>query len=424
MIPALPAAILAGAEEAGRCYTPPDMTYLDQLLALLRWKRMILLNTLGVAVASVIVALLLPKWYRATASVFPPEEEGGILSNLSGPMSAATFGAGRSALPVLASPSDLLAAVVDSRTVREEIVRQFDLAPVYKVKTVDEALEVMRGRVTIKVGGEGVVKVRVLDRDPERAAAMANAFVAELDRVNREKRNSSARQARLFLERRLEQNRRDLAAAEDSLRWLQERTGALLPEEQLRTLIGAAAEVQVQLLLREVDLAVLRAQVGPGHPDLLAAEGETRALRARLDELEASPPELPGVPGAGRPLRLPLTAYPGLAVEYLRAARAVKVEETIFEFLTQQYEQYRLQESRDTPTVQVLDRAVPPTRRHRPVRWLICTSATLVAFAASVALAAALEALSRLRRDDAPRFDRLRRVAGELGLGAALDRVR
>lgn len=397
------------------------MTYLDQVLALLRWKRMILLNTVAVAIASIVVALLLPRWYRAGVSVFPPEEEAGLLSNLSGLMSAATFGAGRSALPVLASPSDLLAAVIDSRTVREEIIRQFDLVRVYKVKTVDEAIEQMRGRVTIKVGNEGVVKVRVIDRDPERAAAMANAFITELDRVNREKRHSSARQAREFLEQRLAQNRRDLAAAEDSLRRLQERTGALLPEEQLRTLIGAAAEVQVQLLLREVDVAVLRAQVGPEHPDLRSAEREVRALRERLDALEAAPA---GSGETGRPLQLPLTAYPALGVDYLRAVRTVKVEETIFEFLTQQYEQYRLQESRDTPMVQVLDRAVPPTRRYRPVRWLICTSATLLAFLASVALAAGLESLGRLRREDAPRFDRLRRIAGELGLGPAFDRLR
>jgi tyrosine-protein kinase Etk/Wzc len=393
------------------------MTILDQCLALLRWKRLILANTIIVAVASVIVALLLPKWYRSTASVFPPDEDLLLPGGSSGMATLAAVGIGRSNLPVLASPSDILAAVLESRGVCEEVIRRHDLLRAYKVEDMDHALKVLDKHVQVKVGGEGVVRVKVLDREPARAAAMANTFVELLDRVNREKRHTSARQARIFLEQRLAQNRQDMSTAEDTLRTLQERTGALLPEEQLKAIISAASELQVQLLLRETDLSVLRAQVGPENPELRATEREVEALRRRLHEVEVRP-------GAGSgPLDQPLDRYPALTVAYLRAFREVKVQETLYELLTEQYERYRIQENRDTPTVQVLDTAVPATMKAKPIRWLICLTATGLGFFGSLLLASSLEAATRMRREDPQRFAALQRLAGEFGLARALERL-
>jgi len=399
------------------------MSLLDQIVALLRWKRLILVNTLIVAAASVVVALLLPKWYQSTASVFPPEEEALPATSLSGLMSVASLAAGRSSLPLLASPSDVLAAVLESRSVSAEIIERFDLLRVYKADTMEDALESLGRNVRIRVGSEGVVRVRVLDKSAQRAADMANAYVELLDRVNREKRNVSARQAREFIERRLAQNRVELAAAEDSLRSLQERTGAVLPEEQVRTLIASAADAQAELLLREVDLSVLRAQVGPDHPDLRALERQVDALRDRLREVEERSSGAANRVRLGRMLELPLERYPELTLAYVRALRDVRVQEALFELLTEQYERYRIQESRDTPTVQVLDRAVPADRKTKPIRWLICVSATGAAFLLSLLLAAALEAVVRTRREDPGRYDRLRRLFGEFGLSRALDRL-
>ena len=99
----------------------------------------------------------------------------------------------------------------------------------------------------------------------------------------------------------------------------------------------------------------------------------------------------------------------------------VKVQEAVYEFLMEQYEQYRIQESRDTPTVQVLDRAVPAERKAKPIRWLICVCATVGAFALSLVLAALLEAGARLRREDPARHERLRQALAEMGLRRLAD---
>lgn len=392
------------------------MSILDQLLLLARWKRLILVNTLIVAVASIVVALLLPKSYRAGASIFPPEEDSLSGASLGSLLSATALVGQRANLPVLATPSDLYAAILKSRTLREELIRRFDLQTVYEVENVDYALRQLRETMRVKVGNEGVVMVSFLDRSPERAAELANASIEILDRINREKRHNSARNARLFIEARLEQNRTELAAAEDSLRAIQERGRLLIPQQQAEAVITAAAQVEVQLLMREVELGVLGTQLGPDHPDRLALTREVEGLRARMREMES------GQAGDSR-FEIPLSQYPGLSLTYVRALRAVKVQEAIFELLTQQHEQFRIQENRDTPTVQVLDRASPPVLKERPIRWLICASATLLAFLVTTAVVAVIELLRRMRVQAPERFAKLVAITREIGLGSVLNRI-
>ncbi len=402
------------------------MSLLEQCLALLKWKRMIFWNTVIVAVAALLVAFLLPKWYRAHGSVFPPEDESPTLGSLTSMISMAALGGNRTHLPVLASPSDLFAAILNSRSVREVVVEEHGLLEVYKVDDMDRALKALRRKVDVNVGREGVVTVTVLDKEPERAAGMARTFVTELDRVNREKRTSSARVAREFIERRLRENRRELSEAEETLRRIQEESGVLAPEDQLRAVINAAAQVQVQLIFKEVELSVLRDQLGVQHPGLRSLEREVAALAARMASLDFGPDDRPTGPDREArtgTLDLPLRDYPGITLEYARAIREVKIQEAVFEFLTQQHEQYRIQEMRDTPTVQILDEAAPPTLKARPIRWLICVSATLAAFLLSVLLAAILENLIRMRREAPDRFHTVSRIADELGLGFVLRRL-
>jgi len=414
------------------------MTWAEKCLALLRWKKLILLNTLVVAAASVVVALLLPAWFLSTTTIFPPEEEELSLRGVSPMASTAELLGARTSLPVWATMSDVYAAVLRSRTVREEVIRRLGLVEVFEAPDLDRALRTFAKRVKVTVGPEGLVRVDALDRDPRRAAEMANLCIEVLDRVNREKRHQSVRQARTFLESRLEQNRMDLAAAEESLRYLQESTGILIPEEQLKVFLGASADVHVQLVLKEVALTVLQSQFGPDHPERLNLQREVNELRQKIRRLEvgeggATPRRETGGGGAsgsgGRwiegssGLDLPLAQYPGVSMAWLRAAREIKVQEAIFDLLTAQYENYRIQETRDTPTIQVLDPAVPATYKARPIRWLICVSATAVALLLSILLAGALNGLAGLRERSPERYQVYRNIARELGVGRMLDRI-
>lgn len=403
------------------------MRWIDHLLSLMRWKRFIAINTLIVAVGSVVVALVLPKFYRSTASIFPPEEESFSLGSLSSLVAISTLGVSRNAPTVFASPSDVYASILHSRTVREALIEQFDLSEVYHTENLDRTIEALRANVDVEVAADGIVYVTVTDREPVRAAEMANALVSLLDRVNREKRSTTAGRARAFIEQRLDQCRADLAAAEDTLRILQSRTGIFEPEEQVRALVRAGADLEVQILLKEVELGVLEAQVGPQHPDRERLSREVRALREKLTELDSGSIDSESIQNGGgidvTRFEIPLASYPGLTLSYLRSLREVKVQESIYELLVQQFEQYKIQETRDTPTVYVLDEARPPIDKAGPIRRLIVLSATGIAFAASVAVAAGLELLRRMRRRDPESFEQILELAGELKMRGWLERL-
>jgi tyrosine-protein kinase Etk/Wzc len=379
-----------------------------RLVTLARWRRLILINTLLVAVVAVVVSLLLPEWYKSSASVFPPQEESFSVGTLSSIVAATTFGQGRASLPIWATPSDVYAAILKSRSVREEIIRRFDLMKVYKAKKMEDALLVLKSRAKVRVGGEGVVSLTMIDKDPQRAARIANDFISLLDERSRDRRRSGAAAVRAFLQTRVADCRDSLLHAELALQRIQEETGILVPDEQARALVESAVQIDLGRKMREVELGILRAQVGPGDPDRARLTREIGLLESQLTQLER------GGNLDSTAFRVPLAQFPARSAAYARALRDVKIQEALYELLTEQFEQYRIMELRDTPTLQVLDTATPADKRYRPIRWLICTIATGLAFLFSCAVALALDGWERLRRERPDQWRVLDAVASNL----------
>lgn len=390
---------------------------LRRLVSLARWRRLILANTLIVAAMAVVVSLLLPKWYRAESSVYPPEEEGFSMRSLTMMLSAATgMTSSRPgpSLPLLATPSDVYAAILKSRSVREEVIRRHDLMKEYKSETIDEALRTLKSRTKVRVGNEGIVSLWVLDKDPKEAAAIARDYLQILDAKTRDRRRSSAGAVRAFLEARVADCRDSLSIAENELQRIEEKTGILSPDEQTRALVGGAVQIELGRKMREVELGMLKAQVGPDDPDRTRLAREIDLYRHQLERIDAGSPTAGAGGDESAPYRVPLSEIPARTAEYGRALRQVKIQDALYTLLIEQLEQYRIMELRDTPTVQVLDAPEPPQKRYRPIRWMICAIATFLAFLFSCGLAFALDDLERIRRRDPERWRTFGAIAAHL----------
>lgn len=406
------------------CTEPAPLTTLDFVVRLLRWRKMVILNTLIVAAAAVVVSLLLPKWYEARTSVLPPQEESLTLGPLSTGEAGAALSAagearlalsGRMSLPMWASPSDLLSGILRSRRLCEAVIRELDLLTVYKCETMDEALDKFDRRVRVRVGAEGIVRVRVLDKDPQRAADIAAACLRWLDQIQLETRHGRAGEVRRFVEGRLTATRNDLAAAEESLRIFEQRHGMLEPQQQARVLVEAVARLEAERLLVEVEREALTAQVGEAHP-------EVQILDARLRSLAGAREKLAGRE-AGQGALIGLARFPDLSLAYVRRYRELRIQESLFEMLTQMREQYRITEVRDTPTIDVLSPPAVPEKKVKPRRGVICVIATLLGFLLSVGLAATLERMTILSEREPQRFAQIQRLLAGLGLGALVPRT-
>jgi uncharacterized protein involved in exopolysaccharide biosynthesis len=380
------------------------------LTVLVSYRRFLFLNFVGVCVIVAIISLFLPQWYRATTTILPPQTESlnlGIASSLLG----AASGLGSSySLPLMATPSDVFAAILKSRTVTEAVVEKENLMTAYKVKSKDAAIKELSSRMAVNVTSEGLITLSYEDRERNRTADVANCFVQELDRVNRETSSSKAKNARIFIEERLAQTQKDLSSAEENLQKFQETNKTLVLDDQMKSAIQKAADLKAEMVSSEIELNVLGKTMSPSHPQIQSLRSRVNEMKRQLDLLEwgnqKEKPEEKTI------LDVFFNQVPSLSLQLARLIREVKIQETVFELLTQQYEQYKIEENKDTPTVQVLDKAVPPERRARPKRAFLVAISGILSLFASIAFVFGQEYVKRSRKRNPEGFNRLETLLG------------
>jgi uncharacterized protein involved in exopolysaccharide biosynthesis len=404
----------------------------DFVVPLWSRRRGIVTAVAAVAVASVVAALLWPKSYRSTATVLPPERR--MDNPLFSPGQIEGLGASLRGITLrhVATPTDVFVAILESRTVREALVERFDLRTDYRTKSLERAGKKLSKNTSVQTTQDGMIAIAVVARTADKAAALANGYIEELDRVNRTIATQEASAIRAFIEKELTDARERLAASEDTLRAFQEIHGAVEVGEQARAVITAAAQIRARILNEEVQLGVLRRTRDDSHPEVVDQRALIAELRARLAEIEGPAPAAPsnvegvkpsdGNPkSGGKPARdifPPLSRVPELGFQYGRLLREMKTEEAVVGLLTEQVHWARIEEKRSLPTVRVLDRGVPPERRWRPRRTMFVAVAVASAIVLSIAVAYALEVLGRVRRDPA-KYASLHDLARDLrrGLG-------
>jgi uncharacterized protein involved in exopolysaccharide biosynthesis len=380
-------------------------------LLMARWRRFILRTVLLVCVACVIVLLLLPNWYKATTSVLPAERESsfmGLASSLLQGVGA--LGGQEMVLPAFATPSHVYASILKSRTVVEAVVRKHGLKERYGSKTMDDAVKECLTHTRIKVGPEGFVILSFEDTNRQRAADVANSFVETLNQINTEVSSSRARGNRVFLEDRLGATSEALGAAEDTLRRFQEINRAISIDDQMKAQIQNVAGLEGGLAMAEIELGLLERTMTPGHPEIVRKQMEISETRRRIKAMNV------GGPGADDygTLSVPFARVPGLALEYGRLLREVKIQETLFGLLTEQYERAKIQEVKDTPTIQVLDVAKPPEKKSRPKRLIILAITGGLGFVLSVLYASLSEHLARLKETRPEDWESLRDTTADV----------
>lgn len=382
---------------------PESIDLVDLCWILARRKRLLGWALLGGLAAGAAVAFLLPDMYTATAVIMPPQQQQSILSALAGQLGQMNLSAKDLGLK---NPADLYVGILGGRTIADGIIQQFNLRQLYNKDTLEETRKKLARRTTLEAGKDTLITISVEDTDPARAAAMANAYVEGLQAQNSKLALTEAAERRLFFERQLETERKAIAGAEAELKAMQERTGMLQLNGQVEASIRAIAQTRAEISAREVALQRLRAGATDQNPEVVRMETELRALRKELAALQSAAPT-----AAGDPL-LPSGRIPAAGVEYLRAVREMRYHEALFELLARQYEAARIDEAKQAPVIQVVDRAVPPDKRSGPFRSLIIAVAGLLCLFAAGGWALASESLRRMEADPvrAERLGEIRRM--------------
>lgn len=366
----------------------PEKNTIAQLI--FDWRRLVVRVTVAAAVVAVVVSLLLPNWYAATSTILPPQESGtgGTLVNMFNQLGM-DLGAG--GLLSSTPATDVMIGVLKSRHIRGKVVDRFDLVSVYDAKTREHAVKELGDHLRVNTTAEGLVEIQVEDKNRQLAADMANAFTEFLDQYHRETSVDRARRTREFVESALADNRERLDQASLELRRFQEEHGTVELTEQTRATVEALALLQTE----QTELRIQRGVLGGyAKPDQIGMRG----IEARLAEVESEISRLvdgsstgPEGDGADGGVLIPLSEIPGVGLDLANLTREVLVRSRVLEFLASQLEEARIQESRDLEIVSILDTAVPPLKKIRPRRSIICILTVILALAGSMGLAALAE---------------------------------
>jgi uncharacterized protein involved in exopolysaccharide biosynthesis len=376
-----------------------EVTLLDYWRVIRKRRRLIGGLCVSAVLAALAVSLLLPKIYESTATLLPSldSKEGSGL----GALLAAT-GAGGAAqslgfsLPgAPATPTDIFVSMLKSRIMADSVIERFDLKALYQAKTMQDARNALQDDTRISISKEKVIKIIVEAESPQLAADIANFYVSNLDRLNQTLNVSKVGQNRKFIEGRLAETQANLVKTEETLKDFQTRNKTVAVEAQSKAMIEAAAMIQGQIMAQEVQLQVMSGYLSPDNPELSRVRSSIEELKKQLSLLESGKGGKGMLPGDR--LHPAMITVPGLALEYGRLLRELKVQETLYALLISQYEQAKLSEARDTPTVQVLDAAIPAEKKSKPSITLNVIIGGLLALFVGIFLAFFLEYLERIR---------------------------
>ena len=355
-----------------------EINLLDLLIVLAKHKKRVLGLPFAAAVVAAAISLIMPNIYTAKTTLMPPQQNqstaAALLGQLAGP--AAPL-AGSAALGIK-NPSDIFVSILKSRTVTDDLVKRFDLQKVYHAKLLTDARRDLDTASNISSSfKDGIITVEVDDRDPKRAADIANAYVEELEKLSRTLAVGEASQRRLFFGEQLKGTKAELIKADTDLKKFQESTGLVLPQGQAAVTISASANLRAQITAKEVQLAAMRTFATGQNPELVRTQEELAGLKSQLAKLEGQSAEPQG------DVLVAIGKMPAASLEYLNKARDVKYYETLYNLLAQQYELAKLDEARNATLIQVIDKAVPPERKSKPRRArIVILTALLVGFVA------------------------------------------
>jgi capsule polysaccharide export protein KpsE/RkpR len=331
--------------------------------------------------ASMLLAILIPARYQSVTRLMPPDNPSGLGLGM---LSAMTGSAGMQGLGGIAgdllgmkSSGALFVGVVQSQTVQDRLIQQFNLMHVYHDSKIEDARKDLAEHTDVSEDRKsGIISIGVTDHDAKRASAMAKSYVDELDRLVAQVSTSAARRERIFLEERLKAVKEELDDSAKNFSDFASKNSAIDIPAQGRAMVEAAARLQGELIAVQSELEGLKQIYTEDNVRVRSARARMDELQKKLNEIGSAGTE--GSTQKGNSLYPSIRRLPILGVTYADLYQRTKIEATLYELLTEQYEMAKVEEAKEIPSVKMLDAAIVPTKKTFPPRIVITVLGTLL----------------------------------------------
>ncbi len=382
-------------------------TFFEFLTVTVKYRWFLFWFVFVITVSATAYALLTPKWYKATASVLPAEKTDllSTLSGLSGLAKGFSASRGLAALTGGNTESDKYMAILKSATITDDVIKKFDLRKEYDLENdyYEKVIKEWQSNFDLEIQDEGNLTLSVYDKDPQKAADIANYLVDRLNEINTDLGVRNAKANREFIEKRYFQSVNDIADLETSMKMFQQKYGVIAVPEQIEVTVKSMSNIYAELYKKEVEFNVLKQTYGVEYPVTANTKIELNELQKKIDLLNA------GTDASQKEVNLliPFKKAPELGNQYLKIYRNLEIQYKILEFIQPLYEQAKIEEVRNTPSVLVLDKATPPDHKAKPKILLYFLLAFVISTSIGFIIIIIIEGTHRLQNVDSKRFDLL-----------------
>lgn len=368
----------------------------DLLLALWRERRFVAKAGLYGLLLAALVSLLIPPKYESVVRIMPPQKSsslGGLAAMLASAGEDKAGSAGSMVGSIISdamgikSTGALYIGVLKSSSVEDTLIDRFDLRKVYRVRYLRDAREILSDNSDISEDRKsGIISISVTDHSPQRAQQIATAYVSTLDGLMAQLDTSSAHRERVFLETRLTQVKQDLDSASKDLSEFSSKNVTLDVKEQGKAMVEGAAALEGQLIAAESQLDGLKQIYTENNVRVRSVQARVDLLRQKLSQIRGSDPKgADDSSNGGDDFGVSISKLPILGLTYYDLYRRAKIQETVFEVLTKQYELAKIEEAKELPITKVLDPAKIPEVKTSPKRILITLLGGFIAIFLAVA---------------------------------------
>lgn len=334
------------------------LTPFDMFSVLKKYQKVLCLSAILGATCFLVLGYMLGPKFVSTARILPPQQQASSGAMLLGQLSGVAAGLAAGGVS-LKNPSDIYVAMLQSDSVRNNIIEKFNLKSVFDVKTMFDARKKLESIASVSSTKEGIIVINVQSSDPNFSANMANEFVRQLDGLNRQYALTDASKARLFFEKRLTETKKQLNVAELNYQRVQKSKGIIQPESQISGFVAGMEELRAQIRAKEIELASIRSFSTSENPSVVLLNNTISSMKQQLAKMEG-------------PANVSddLSHYSDGVLLHLRAYRELKYQEALFDLLSKQFEAARLDEARESSVIQVLDKALPADKSTQYELWL------------------------------------------------------
>ena len=350
-----------------------SLSFLDLLLVLFERKRFIIIWMACISAFAIALALLLPSTYAAKVVILPPSSSqmglplGGLMGGMGGGDQAMSSLLRSFNILGSGGGTDQLLSILDSRRLAEIAINKFDLVTHYKFKGKkhypEDVIKKFHQALKVQENDLDNIELSVEDKDPQLAYEMANFIVDELDSINYLISKEHAGFSRRFFEERLAKIKSDLDSAHGRFANFKVKNNYLDMDKQVKSTLDVLSNMESERMAMDVEIDQIRSKLG----------GESQRLRELLKERSVLEKKSKSFLNNGDgDVLIALKDTPRLGIEYAYLYRDVKVQEALYQFVLQMFEQAKMNEANNVPTVRILEHAYFPKKRATPKRGVLC----------------------------------------------------